>query len=88
MNTTARILRPTRRVKSLVVLGLLALALMTGVAGTTVSAAKNETEQPPVECRHYSRSQTIARFGFDPGAGGYWDCEFIDLDAPRLMLAA
>ena len=65
----------TQRIKTVLVTGSLALSVLLSVAGTTatVSAAP---KQPPVYCEKYSQAETIRTFGFDPGEGGYWNCDF------------
>jgi hypothetical protein len=72
----------SHRLKALMVVAMLLLALGAGAFGTTtpVSAAKR---QPQVACTYYTRELWIvltnARDGTpeDPGPGGYWDCNFV-----------
>jgi hypothetical protein len=74
------------RVKSLLVAGLLALSLMLGVAGTAATVSAAPKQQPPVSCIYFTQEETIKLFGFDPGPGGHWDCDFVinaRLPAPR-----
>jgi hypothetical protein len=80
------IARPVaQRIKVMIVAGLFALSLLAGVAGTatTVSAMPPKT-QPTVYCVHYSRTETIIAFGFDPGPTGYWNCDFTPIEGGKL----
>ncbi len=73
-----------QRVRSLIAAGLLALALMTGVAGTAATvSAQPPKKQSPVYCIFYTQEETILAFHFDPGEAGYWDCDFADVGQHR-----